>query len=128
MIIEYLINKSRPFIYTTAESPIIAVAVKEALIISQEETWRRDKLMKLIEHINNCHQKCMTQIIPILLKDELTALNAATFLQNKGFDVRAIRPPTVPSSRLRLSINANRTETEIDSLFENIDLILEGSK
>lgn len=123
-IIEYLINKSRPFIYTTAESPIIAVAVKEALILSQEESWRREKLMTLIEYINHCHLKCKTQIIPIPLKDELTALNIAAILQNKGFDVRAIRPPTVPSSRLRLSVNVNRTEEEIDSLFENINLIL----
>lgn len=130
-IIEYLINKSRPFIYTTAESPIIAVAVKEALKISQEECWRRDKLIELIEHIHKNYALSLgitskTQIIPIILDSEMSALNTANQLQSKGFDVRAIRPPTVPTSRLRLSINVNRTKNEIDSLFENINLILKG--
>lgn len=127
-IIEYLINKSRPFIYTTAESPMIAVAVKEALIISQKESWRRERLFELIEYIHqnysqmlNLHDK--TQIIPIVLKDELTALNAASFLQSKGFDVRAIRPPTVPTPRLRISINANRSKEEIKNLFDNLNKI-----
>ncbi len=115
-IIEYLVNKSRPFIFTTAESPIIAVAVKEALIVSQEEGWRREKLLELIKHA-----KSQTQIIPINFEDSQKALDAATFLQSKGFDVRAIRPPTVPSARLRISLNANRTTDEIDNLFTLIN-------
>ena len=114
-IIEYLINKSRPFIFTTAESPIIAVAVKEALIISQEESWRREKLLGLIEYTNN-----KTQIIPIILDNNQKALDVATFLQSKGFDIRAVRPPTVPSARLRISLNVNRTKKDVDRLFEHI--------
>lgn len=121
-ITEYLINKSRPFIYTTAESPIIAVAVKEALTISQEESWRREKLLELIEYTHNNYKNILnlsyrTQIMPIILNDSLKALNAASFLQAMGFDVRAVRPPTVPSARLRISLNANRTKEEIDKLF-----------
>ena len=121
-VIEYMINKSRPFIYTTAESPLIAVAVKEALIISQEESWHRENLLKLIEYTHQnysdiINSKHKTQIIPIILNNNTDAINKASTLQSKGFNVRAIRPPTVPSSRLRISINANRTEQEIDSLF-----------
>lgn len=115
IIIEYMINKSRPFIFTTAESPIIAVAVKEALIISQEESWRREKLLELIEYT---HKK--TQIIPIILENSRKTLDVASFLQSKGFDVRAIRPPTVPTPRLRISLNANRTKEEAGELFELI--------
>jgi 8-amino-7-oxononanoate synthase len=137
-IIEYLINKSRPFIFTTAESPIIAVAVKEALIISQEENWRREKLLELIEYTNNNLQSRVgslthrqeasnalnthqhTQIIPIILENSQKALDAAAFLQSKGFDIRAVRPPTVPSARLRISLNSNREKNEIDELFSHI--------
>lgn len=128
--IKYLINKSRPFIFTTAESPIIAVAVKEALKISQEENWRREKLIELIDYTNKNYLKFKheTQIIPIILKDELTALSAAEALQKIGFDIRAIRPPTVPASRLRISLNTNRTEKEINDLFNNINLILKDLK
>lgn len=123
-IIEYLINKSRPFIFTTAESPLIAVAVKKSLEILEEESWRREKLLDLIEYTNKNYQKTATQIIPVLLKDSSGAVNAASFLQTKGFDIRAIRPPTVAIPRLRISLNINRSEKEIDSLFENINRII----
>lgn len=125
-IIEYLINKSRPFIYTTAESPIIAIAVKEALIIPKEEGWRREKLLGLIEYTNNnyLNSNHKTQIIPIILNDSLKALNIASSLQSNGFDVRAVRPPTVPSARLRISLNTNRTINEIDNLFSQINITL----
>ncbi len=121
-IIEYLINKSRPFIYTTAESPLIAVAVKQALKIAHEEEWRREKLFKLIKftsdnYLNLNHK---TQIIPIQMDDSEQAIKVAAFLQAKGFNIRAIRPPTVATARLRLSLNSNRTEEEIDAVFLNI--------
>lgn len=125
-IIEYLISKSRPFIYTTAESPIIAVAVKKALIVSKEESWRREKLLELIEYTNNnyLNSNHKTQIIPIIFNDNLEALSTASFLQSNGFDVRAVRPPTVPSARLRISLNSNRTTNEIANLFSQIQSII----
>lgn len=129
-IIKYLINKSRPFIYTTAESPIIAIAVKEALNIVQEESCRRENLLELIEYThktysNIINRKDKTQIIPIILKDSQKALDAASYLQKEGFDVRAVRPPTVPSARLRVSLNTNLTKKDVDRLFEHIKKILE---
>lgn len=127
-IIEYMINKSRPFIFTTAESPLIAVAVKKSLQLLEEENWRRERLLELIEYINKNYQNTSTQIIPVLLKDSLSALNAASFLQENGFDVRAIRPPTVAVPRLRISLNINRSEKEIDGLFENINKIMGQQK
>lgn len=114
-VIEYLINKSRPFIFTTAESPMIAVAVQESLIVAQEENWRREKLLELINYA-----KSKTQIIPVMFESSQVALEAAEILQLNNIDVRAIRPPTVPSARLRVSLNVNRTTNEIDNLFECI--------
>lgn len=126
-IINYLINKSRPFIYTTAESPIIAVAAKEALIVSQKESWRREKLLSLVEYTREkyLNPDNKTQIIPIAMKDSQQAIEVASFLQSKGFNVRAIRPPTVSSARLRLSLSADRTEKEIDALFKQIASVME---
>lgn len=129
-IIEYLINKARSFIYTTAQLPLTAVAVKEALIICQDESWRREKLFELINYIHqdrfkHLDLKSKTQIIPIILADESIAIKTATTLQNKGLNVRAIRPPSVPTPRLRISVNSNRSKEEIDYLFENIKLISE---
>lgn len=120
--IEYLVNKARPFIFTTAESPLIAVAVKEALVLSQSEPQHREKLLGLIDytHKNYVNLKDKTQIIPVILNSSLHALKTADFLQLHGFDVRAIRPPTVPSARLRISLNAKRTTEEIDKLFSLI--------
>jgi 8-amino-7-oxononanoate synthase len=59
-----------------------------------------------------------SQIIPIQLGEEDRTLKTARVLQDAGFDVRAIRPPTVPdgTSRLRVSIHADRTEAEILAL------------
>lgn len=125
-IIEYLINKSRPFIYTTAESPLIAVAVKKALEISIQESWRREGLLKLIKYTDESYLKTnhKTQILPIILDDSLKALDAACKLQANGFNVRAIRPPTVPNARLRISLTAARTQNEIDDLFSEIKFII----
>ena len=60
-----------------------------------------------------------SQIIPIIIGDEERTLRVASRLQQQGFDIRAIRPPTVPqgTSRLRISITLNVTETQIMSLF-----------
>lgn len=125
-IVEYMINKSRPFIYTTAESPIIAVAVKEALKISSEESWRRENLLELVKYTDKNHLKTgnMTQIMPLILEDSLKSLEVASVLQAKGYNIRAIRPPTVPTARLRISLSTNRTKNEIDSLFFEINQML----
>ena len=59
-----------------------------------------------------------SQIIPVVLFEEERALHFAQFLQEKGFDIRAIRPPTVKESRLRISINAGMTKELILNLLD----------
>ena len=59
-----------------------------------------------------------SQIIPVVLFEEERALHFAQFLQEKGFDIRAIRPPTVKESRLRISINSNITRELIQKVLE----------
>lgn len=126
VVIDYLINASRPFIYSTAPPPYLAAAVRRALELVDEEPWRRDRLRKLASFAGRRLAAALgdkapysgTQIIPVILGTESRAIAAAERLQHAGFDVRAIRPPTVPpgSSRLRVSIGVDRTEKEIDAL------------
>jgi len=126
-IVDYLVNTSRPFIYSTAPPEIVAVAVKRALQLIDEEPWRRDRLGELSEiarrtlsGINgaNVPATATTQIVPVVIGAEERTLEVAEKCQDAGFDVRAIRPPTVPAgtSRLRVAISVDRTPDEITGL------------
>ena len=120
-IIDYLINKARPFIYSTAPMPLQAVLVKRALEIQRNEPERRQKLHKLMHYaasINFLEGRFgngFSQILPVIIGDDAKAVAVAADLQSTGFDVRAIRPPTVPegTARLRVSISNNLTEQNL---------------
>ena len=124
-VIDYLITRCRPFIYSTAPPPILAAAVHEALTLIKVEPQRRLDLHQLIQCANRQMVETLnlsgsgSQIIPIIIGDEEKTLRVAARLQRQGFDIRAIRPPTVPkgTSRLRVSITLNVTETQITSMF-----------
>lgn len=126
VVIDYLINAARPFIYSTASPPYVAAAVRRALELVEEEPWRRDRLHYLIglatrrltEIAGDLLKNGGTQIIPVIVGADRRAVAVADALQRAGFDVRAIRPPTVPdgTARLRISMGADRTEEEISAL------------
>jgi 8-amino-7-oxononanoate synthase len=113
--IDYLIQRARPFIFSTAPLPAIAAAIETSLAIVEAEPERRKAVADLAR---DCRARCeaaglpvaagSSHIIPIVLGDNDRAVAAAEALQADGFDVRAIRPPSVPagSARLRISINA----------------------
>ncbi len=112
-IIDTLVNKAPSFIYSTAPLPLQAALLHSALQLSNDEPQHRARLRDLCAYM-----KSPTQIIPVILGDDKTALQAAETLQLAGFDVRAIRPPTVPegTARLRLSLNAGLTEKTLSAL------------
>ena len=124
--IDYLINKARPFIYSTAPPPLLAAATMRALQLVDEEPWRRTRVQELArfahEKLNPDSAFAGSQIIPVILGGEERTLGLARALQEQGFDVRAIRPPTVPegTSRLRVSINAGHSEEQIDALARSL--------
>jgi 8-amino-7-oxononanoate synthase len=127
VVIDYLINKSRPFIYTTAPCPIIAAGACTALEIIQTEPDRRNRLQ---EGANSLRQRFLamgldignstTHIIPILLGTAQKALAVSKGLYEAGYYVAAIRPPTVPpnTSRLRISVQSDHTEAHFQGLCE----------
>ena len=120
---DFLINRARPFIFSTAPSPLMAAAVREALRMLADEPQRRADLQALIRHAETALAPCGvkptgSQILPLILHDEARTMAVAARLQAAGFDVRGIRPPTVPpgTSRLRISLTHNITHGDIDAL------------
>lgn len=123
--IEYLVQKARPFIFSTAPPPAMAEAIDAALVLLEHEPKRRLELIELSAYLRerltargiNIGSSC-SQIIPVIIGNSEQAILLADTLQADGFDVRAIRPPSVPdgTARLRISVNVNLTE-EILSRF-----------
>ena len=121
--IEYLINKCRSFIFSTAPIPALANALETSIEIIKSESGRRKRLSdlskyfrKLLKENSFSVDENSTQIVPIVIGDSEKAVEIAQKMQNEGFDVRAIRPPTVPlnTSRLRVSLNVGLTENILD--------------
>jgi 8-amino-7-oxononanoate synthase len=122
---DFLVNRARPFIFSTAPSPLMAAAVREALKMLVDEPERRTGLMERVAHAEAAlaphgADATGTQIMPLILGDEGRTMAAAARLQEAGFDIRGIRPPTVPAgtSRLRISLTQNVMPEDIDALAE----------
>jgi len=124
MLRNYLINFARSFIYTTAASLHQVASIKMAyqlLLSSDEEIEALRKNIELFKKgINNTSSLLISYstIQCLLLNDNEKAKNAASLLQNKGLDVRAILSPTVPqgTERLRICLHAYNTTEEINLL------------
>lgn len=126
-LIEFLIQKARPYIYTTALPQPVAAATRASLRIAQRESWRRQRVMALVERFRAAARQLGvpvmssgTPIQPVMLGSSSAALRAQQELSDSGFWVVAIRPPTVPrgSARLRVTLSAAHTDSQVDSLVE----------
>jgi 8-amino-7-oxononanoate synthase len=118
-VIETLVNRARGFIFSTASSPLMAAALCAALRLLREQPERRARLHALIAHAADVGLPATgTQIVPVILGEDGRAMAAATALQERGFDVRGIRPPTVPAgtARLRISLTLNATPADVTAL------------
>ncbi len=141
-LIEYLVQRARSWVFSTAPPPAIAAAARAALRSVQEEPERRARLHANIERFQHGAKQlrlplgapglfspssesrvpspgfCRTPIQPLLLGQEARALGLSRFLLARGYWVAAIRPPTVPrgTSRLRITLSAAHTEAQIDGL------------
>jgi 8-amino-7-oxononanoate synthase len=122
---DFLVNRGRGFVFSTAPSPLMARAVAEALRICADEPERREALQQRVALAEKALGAAGvpasgSQIVPVVLGDDGRAMRVAGMLQEAGFDVRGIRPPTVPpgTSRLRLSLTLNASESDIRGLGE----------
>jgi 8-amino-7-oxononanoate synthase len=124
VLCDFLINRGRPFIFATAPPPLVATALCESLAILREEPERRTRLASLAAHARQAIRKQLglptphSQILPVIIGESDPAMRIAEMIQTAGFDVRAIRPPTVPAgtARLRISITLHLDESSIDAL------------
>jgi 8-amino-7-oxononanoate synthase len=121
--IDYVIQRARPFIFSTAPPPALASALEASLDLVEEEPQRRAALRKCAATLR---ARLLTagipvapgtsHIVPVFIGGNDAAVAAADAMQADGFDVRAIRPPSVPpgTARLRISVNVNLTDDVIE--------------
>ena len=126
-LIGHLAETARPYIYTTALPPAQAAASLAAVQLARREHWRREKLQALVERLRKRARAAGfdlmpsdTPIQPLRVGDDAAALAMARALEEQGFWVAAIRPPTVPegSARLRITLSALHGAEEVDALVE----------
>ncbi|WP_246050516.1 aminotransferase class I/II-fold pyridoxal phosphate-dependent enzyme [Leptospira langatensis] len=118
---KYLLHSARTFVFSTAPMPAIAHAGLTSVQLVQEMNEERKKVLALAEHLRSSLQaigkdtgNSSSQIVPILLGSEAHALDLADKLAGEGFQAKAIRPPTVDVSRIRVSINAKVEKNDLD--------------
>ena len=126
-LIDYLLQRARTAIYTTALPPALAVATMASLTLIQEEGWRREHLRGLIERLRQGATDLSLPLMasgspiqPFLCGSPLAATLLADQLLGRGFLVSAIRPPTVPrgTARLRVTLTAGHTHDQVDALLD----------
>ncbi|MGY3130983.1 8-amino-7-oxononanoate synthase [Bradyrhizobium sp. USDA 4501] len=123
---DFMVNRCRPFIFATAPSPLMAVAAREALLILQEEPDRQQRLTDLVDFTHRQFAMCgrpirsSSQIVPYIVGDNVRAMRLAAALQARGFDIRGIRPPTVPvgTARLRISLTLNVGQDDVSDMID----------
>ena len=123
---DFMVNRGRAFIYSTAPSPLMAAVVRAALKICAGADQERTQLRQLVRHAETRMRGLGlpvsgSQIQPIIIGSDKDAVRLAEVLQARGHDIRAIRPPTVPegTARLRLALTLHITTDDLDALFDD---------
>lgn len=128
-LIDFLRNRAPSWIYTTALSPGDTAAAMAAIEIIQTEPERRQKLWENINYLLRSLQDNLAYLSPIpsassiiciQLPNPKTALELGKYLADDGFFAPAIRPPTVPTSRIRISLMATHTTEHIERLITSL--------
>lgn len=124
---QFLINCCPGLVYSTALPPPVLGAIDAALDLIPEMDKEREKLLSNADYLRSRLQtlgfdcaKSATQIIPIVIGNDRTALSLSESLEQQGFYVPAIRPPTVPegSARLRISLSTKHNKEQISALIK----------
>src|SRR5262249_29785171 len=123
---EHLINQARTFIFSTAAPPYMAGQVRAGLGLARGMDAQRQNLLSTARNFRDTLRvdgwdvsNTDSQIVPVIVGSNENTLEAAEFLQNEGFAVRAIRPPTVTEgkARLRLSLTSLTKSAELEHLW-----------
>lgn len=129
-MVEYLSQRARPYVYTTATPPLLAYAALESLKLIEAEQWRRDRLaqgIRVLKHGLAANPwrllPSTTAIQPLVIGGNAEAVAVSERLAERGLLVPAIRPPTVPqgTARLRISLSAAHSEDDVGRLVEALN-------
>ena len=123
VVADFLVNRGRGFIFSTAPSPLMAAVARAALGLMHSAAQLREALWSRIRHAETVFAPLGatvtgSQILPLIVGDDAPAMALAARVQAAGFDVRAIRPPTVTqgTARLRITITNNASLEQITQL------------
>ncbi|NUJ79764.1 8-amino-7-oxononanoate synthase [Methylocystis sp. FS] len=125
---DFMVNRCRSFIFATAPSPVMAACVRAALKIIEAADDRRAELMSRIDFAGaDLRRLCAiapsgSQIQPIIVGADVRATTLASRMQAHGYDIRAIRPPTVPngSARLRIALTLHASEDDVARMIAHL--------
>jgi len=126
-LVEHLAETARPYVYTTALPPAQAAASLAAVKLARQEHWRRERLRELVQRFQARAQSHALQLLPsqtpiqpILCGENEVALAMAAGLEQAGYWIAAIRPPTVPEgqARLRVTLSAAHDPAQVDALVD----------
>jgi 8-amino-7-oxononanoate synthase len=136
-LIDWLANRARPYVFSTAAPAATAAAGLAALKIVREEAQRRERLQERIKSFRALLERSKrlgktllatttSQIVPIVVGDPVRAVAAAAELRSLGFFVPAIRPPSVPAgqSLLRVSLTCLHTDEQLQGLVAALETTL----
>ncbi|RPI50424.1 MAG: 8-amino-7-oxononanoate synthase [Deltaproteobacteria bacterium] len=124
---QFLLNRARTFIFSTALPPAVIGANLAAVKLLEEEPERRSRVCELASELKQALKEEMglntpstSQIVPVMVGDSQSVLSLAESLRDAGFFVKAIQPPTVPegTARIRLSVTANHSSKDVSQLLE----------
>jgi len=127
--IEWLLQRARTYVFTTAAPPMLAIAVTESLQLIEQGGWRRTRLRESIAQLRKGlmdlpwkHLHSNTPIQPLIIGENRAVTELGEALLKRGIWVSTIRPPTVPqgTARLRISLSANHTPKDIAWLVESL--------
>jgi len=128
-LIDYLINKSRPLIYTTGMPPSVLASCIAAIDIIQKDEWMADILWENVDFMRKglidlgfSLTAAESQIMPIMVGDSEKAVEFSREIFEEGLFIQAIRPPTVPQgqARLRLTVMAAHKKEDLKKALEII--------
>ena len=122
---DYLVQRARSYIYTTATPPLLSAALAASLRLIEGEAWRRERLRELIAGLRQSLKlrrwrlmDSTTPIQPVIIGANQETLAVSEALRERGLWVPAIRPPTVPKgeARLRISLSAAHSLEDVAQL------------
>ncbi|GLH74981.1 8-amino-7-oxononanoate synthase [Geothrix limicola] len=126
---DHLLNTARGFIFSTALPPPVLGAALEGIRLARAEPWRRQRALALAGRLRAAlgQPGQPSAIVPVFVGADADAVRLAALLQDEGFDVRAVRPPTVPegSARLRITTGAHLEEGQIEALIQALGRLLD---